>query len=192
MSERSDTCRKLIYMTQVSIDGFVARPKGELDWSVPHEDVHRFINDQMHHVDTFLFGRRMYETMVVWDDMANDPDLTEYEHDFASTWLQQTKIVFSSTLGAVRGNARLASEDLGSEVAQLKAAPGKDIAIGGATLASSAFNQHLIDEVHLFVHPTILGSGKPCFPNLNLTVNLALVETRQFESGVVYLKYERN
>jgi dihydrofolate reductase len=192
MNEKGNSGRKIVYSSLVSLDGFVAGPNGELDWSEPDEEVYWRINDQQHQIDTLLFGRRMYETMVVWDELANNPELSEIERDFVSIWSRQAKIVFSSTLETVQGDARLARNGLGQEIAQLKAAPGKDIEIAGATLASSAFKLDLIDEVWLYVQPIILGNGKPWFPTPGQLLKLDLVNTLQFDSGVVFLHYVRN
>jgi dihydrofolate reductase len=181
--------RKVIYSFGVSLDGFIAGPDGEIDWSAPDEELHRFHNDQTRELGAHLLGRRLYETMVYWD--TPDESWSPVEREFADIWRALPKIVFSRTLERVEGNARLASDDVAEEVARLKQEPGKDIAVGGASLASTLMRRGLIDEYRLFVNPVILGAGTPYFPPLEERINLRLVETRTFGSRVVYVRYER-
>ena len=183
--------RKLIYAMGVSLDGLIAGPKGELDWSAPDEELHRFHNEQTRELGAHLCGRRLYEVMRYWDSAEADPSLPEHELEFAGIWNALPKIVFSETLERVEGNARLAGEGLAEEVARLKQQPGKDLAIGGAGLAASAARLGLIDEYRLFVSPIVLGAGTPFFPALDERIELELVETRTFGSRVVYLRYRR-
>jgi dihydrofolate reductase len=183
--------RKLIYSMGVSLDGFIAGPDGEIDWSAPDEELHRFHNQQMREIGVQLCGRRLYETMVYWETAEENPSATDYELEFARIWKELPKIVFSKTLEKVEGNARLVTDVAAEEVAKLKEQPGKDLAVGGAGLASTFIKLGLIDEYRLFVSPVVLGGGTPYFPALDDRVHLALVETRTFGSRVVYLRYQR-
>jgi dihydrofolate reductase len=181
--------RKVIHSMTVSLDGFIADPNGEIDWSAPDEELHRFHNDRVREVGLHLLGRRLYETMVYWETADQNPSAADYELDFARIWQQLPKIVFSRTLQSVEGNTTLLREVDPDEIARLKQEPGKDIAVGGAGLASTFMKLGLIDEFQLFVSPVVLGGGTPYFPALDERVNLELVETRTFGSRVVYLRY---
>jgi dihydrofolate reductase len=183
--------RKLIYSMTVSLDGFIAGPGGEIDWSPPDEELHRFHNEQVRELGVQLCGRRLYETMLYWETAAQNPSAGEVELEFARIWLDLPKIVFSTTLEKVEGNARLATDGVAEEVARLKEQPGKDLAIGGAGLASTAIELGLVDEYRLFVSPVVLGAGTPYFPPLDKRIELELVETRTFGSRVVYVRYRR-
>jgi dihydrofolate reductase len=181
--------RKLIYSMGVSLDGFIAGRGGEIDWSAPDEDLHRFHNQQTRALGAHLCGRRLYETMVYWETAHEDPALAPVELEFARIWQALPKIVCSRTLEGVRGNARLVRDGLAEEVARLKAEPGGDLAVGGAGLASSLIRLGLVDEFGLFVSPVVLGGGTPFFPALDEPLDLELVETRTFGSRVAYLRY---
>jgi len=183
--------RKVIYSPMVSLDGFVESPTRSLDWVIVDEELHNFINDQQNQIDTYLFGRRMYEVMTYWDTAEADPSNPEYVLEFARIWQRVAKIVYSKTLDRVQGNARLSRGNIVDEIAQLQAQPGKDMSVGGATIAAALIQLGLIDEYQLFIHPVVLGSGTPMFPSLHNTINLRLVESRTFNSGVVLLRYER-
>jgi dihydrofolate reductase len=183
--------RDLIYKMGVSLDGFVAGPDGEIDWSAPDEELHRFHNEQIQEFGVQLCGRRLYETMLYWETADETPSAAEHELEFARIWKALPKVVFSTTLEKVEGNATLATDSVAEEVARLKEQPGKDLAVGGAGLASSAIKLGLIDEFRLFVSPVVLGGGTPYFPALDERLNLELVETRTFGSPVVYLRYRR-
>jgi dihydrofolate reductase len=175
----------------VSLDGFIAGPRGEIDWSAPGEELHRFHNQQAREVGVDLYGRRLYEEMRFWETAEQRPSATEPELEFARIWKDTPKIVFSTTLEKVEGNARLATDGVAEEVAKLKAEPGKDLAVGGAGLASSLIKLDLVDEYRQFVNPVVLGAGTPYFPALDHRINLELLETRTFGSRVVYLRYRR-
>jgi dihydrofolate reductase len=181
--------RKVIYSMGVSLDGFIAGPGGEIDWSAPDEELHRFHNQQTRELGVELCGRRLYEVMVYWETADKNPSATKYELEFARIWQDLPKIVFSNTLERVEGNARLATDGVAEEVAKLKEEPGKDLAVGGAGLASTFARLGLIDEYRLFVSPVVLGAGTRFFPALDERINLELVETRTFGSRVVYLRY---
>jgi dihydrofolate reductase len=183
--------RKLIYSMGVSLDGFIAGPGGEIDWSAPDEELHRFHNEQTRELGAHLCGRQLYETMVYWETADEDPSLGETEREFAHIWQELPKIVFSKSLKKVEGNATLAADGVAEEVAKLREQPGKDLAVGGAGLASTLTKLGLIDEYRLFVSPVVLGGGTPFFPAVDERINLELVETRTFGSRVVYARYRR-
>ena len=183
--------RKLIYSMTVSLDGFIAGPGGEIDWSPPDEELHRFHNEQIRELGAHLCGRRLYEVMLFWETAHEDPSAPDYVLEFARIWQALPKIVFSKTLEKVEGNARLVGDGAAEEVVGLKEQPGKDLAVGGAGLASTFTKLGLIDEYRLFVSPAVLGGGTPFFPALDERINLELVETRTFGSRVVYLRYRR-
>jgi dihydrofolate reductase len=183
--------RKLIYSMGVSLDGFIAGPDGGIDWSAPDEELHRFHNQEVREVGVHVCGRRLYETMVYWETAEDKPGATDFELEFARIWNELPKIVFSRTLERVEGNATLVRDGLAEVLAELKAQPGKDVAVGGAGLAGTAARLGLIDEYRLFVSPVLLGAGTPYFPSLQGRIDLELAETRTFGSRVVYLRYRR-
>jgi dihydrofolate reductase len=180
---------KLIYSFGVSLDGFIAGPDGDFDWSAPDEELHRFHNEQARELGAHLYGRRLWEVMRPWQTVGEDPDAPEAMLEFAEIWKATPKIVFSRTLESVEGNARLVREGLAEEVARLKEESAGDLAVGGAGLASSCMQLGLIDEYGLFVNPVVVGGGTPFFPALEERINLELVESRTFGAGVVYLRY---
>ena len=181
--------RKLIYSFGVSLDGFIAGPDGGFDWAKPDDELHRFHNEQARELGAHLLGRRLYQTMVVCETVDEDPSAPEPMLEFAGIWKATPKIVFSTTLEKVEGNARLVRDGAGEEVARLKEEPGGDLAVGGAGLASTFIKLGLVDEYRLFVNPVVVGGGTPYFPSLNERIDLELVETREFGSRVVYVRY---
>jgi dihydrofolate reductase len=183
--------RKVIYSMGVSLDGFIAGPGGEIDWSAPDEELHRFHNRQSREIGAHLCGRRLYEEMLYWETADENPSLPEHQLEFARIWKDTPKIVFSNTLEKVEGNARLSRDSVGEEVARLREEPGKDLSVGGAGLASTFMSLGLIDEYRPFVSPVVLGGGTPYFPALAERISLELIETRTFGSRVVYLRYRR-
>jgi dihydrofolate reductase len=184
---------KVIYSFSVSLDGFMESRDRKLDWVLVDEELHRFFNDEAREVGTFVYGRRLYELMVdFWPTADSDPSLPGYMADFARIWRDKPKLVFSKTLKSVKWNSRLASDGLAEEIARLKADPGGDIAIGGASLAAAAIKLDLIDEYRLSINPVVLGAGTPFFPGLDSALGLRLIESRTFGSGVVNLRYERS
>jgi dihydrofolate reductase len=183
--------RKLIYSMGVSLDGFIAGPDGNFDWTAPDEELHRFHNERVGELGAHLCGRGLYETMVYWETADQDPSLADYELEFARIWQELPKIVFSTTLEKVEGNARLVRDGVAEEVARLKEETGKDLEVGGAGLAASLIELGLVDEYRPFVYPVIVGGGTPFFPALDEQIDLELVETRTFGSRVVYVRYQR-
>jgi dihydrofolate reductase len=182
--------RSVTYSMNVSLDGYIVGPDGDFDWSGPDEEVFRFWIDEIREVGFHLLGRRLYETMLYWETAAQDPSLGDSELEWTALWNPLPKVVFSRTLSEVRGNARLASGGPAEEIERLRAEPGEgDIAIGGATLAAEAAASGLIDEYRAMVYPVLVGGGTPFFPRSERRVDLELVETRTFGSGVVYLRH---
>jgi dihydrofolate reductase len=182
---------KLVYSMSVSLDGFVETPSRSLDWVLVDEELHTLFNDEAREMSAFVYGRRMYELMVdYWPTAETDPSATPAMLEFARIWKDKPKIVLSTTLGEVGWNSRLVRLDAAAEIARLKAQPGFDMDVGGPTTASTLMRLGLIDEYRVFVHPVILGGGTPFFPPLDDRIGLKLLETRTFDSGVVYLRYE--
>ncbi len=182
--------RRVTYSMGASLDGYIVGPDGGFDWTVPDEEVFRFWIDEIREVGVHLLGRRLYETMLYWETADQDQSLDDSELEWAALWKPLPKVVFSTTLSAVQGNARLASGGLAEEVERLRAEPGDgDIAIGGATLAAEAAALGLIDEYRAMVYPVLVGGGISYFPQHERRVDLELVETRTFSSRVVYLRY---
>jgi dihydrofolate reductase len=179
--------RKLTYTFSVSLDGYIERD-GHFGWAAPDEEEHRFYNDMAREIGVMLYGRRLYELMNgFWPTADEDPANPDFVREYSRVWKATPIIVFSKTLDSVSGNATLATDDPVATVRRLKAEPGKEIAVGGATLAASLIP--LIDEYRLLVHPALAGGGTPFFPALPKQIPLRLVETRTFGSGVVYLRY---
>jgi dihydrofolate reductase len=172
----------LIYSMSVSVDGFITDREGAFEWSVPSDELFRFHLDQVRGLGSCLLGRRLYETMLVWE---TDPSLRDNEDTdaFADVWSALPKVVFSRTLDSVRGNARLAEAPLD--------ATDKDVEIGGAGLAAAAIELGLVDELCMFRYPVVVGGGTPFLPSVTEAVPLDLIETRTFGSRVIYERYRR-
>ena len=182
--------RSVTYSMGVSLDGYIVGPDGTFDWPGFSEEIFRFHIDEIRGVGDHLLGRKLYETMLYWETADQDPSLGNAEHEWAALWKPLPKVVFSTTLSAVQGNALLASAGLAEEIERLRAEPGEgDIAIGGATLAAEAAALGLIDEYRAMVYPVLVGGGISYFPQRERRVDLELVETRTFSSRVVYLRY---
>jgi dihydrofolate reductase len=156
--------RPVIYSMGVSVDGFIAGPGGDISWAAPDEELHRFHNEQSRELGVHLCGRRLYETMVAWETVDQDPEAGELMVDFAGLWQRLEKVVFSTTLTTVVGRSRLARAGLVQELGRLRAQPGGAIAVGGAGLAAELIERDLVDEYRLFVSPIVLGAGTPFFP----------------------------
>ncbi len=183
--------RRLIYSMGVSADGFIAGPEGELDWSVPDQELFRFHIQQTRELGVHLCGRHLYEAMVYWETVERGPTVGDPLLEFAGIWRALPKLVFSGTLDQVVGNATLLRTGVADEVAKLKAQPGRDLAVGGAGLAASLIKLDLIDEYRMFVNPVVLGGGTPFLPAIGRRLDLELIETRTFGARVVYLRYLR-
>lgn len=178
----------VIYSMGVSADGYIADRDGGFDWGAPDEELFRFHIERTRELGCCLLGRRLYETMLVWD---TDPSFRADAAGaaFADAWCALPKVVFSRTLERVQGNARLASGPLAEEVAAARAATGEDIQIGGAGLAADAVRLGLVDEIRMFRYPVIVGGGTPFLPPVTRDVHLELAETRTFGSRVVFERY---
>ncbi|HZC33093.1 MAG TPA: dihydrofolate reductase family protein [Candidatus Bathyarchaeia archaeon] len=182
--------RSVTYSMGVSLDGYIVGPDGDISAPPPDEEIWRLVTDEIRGVGVHLMGRRLYETMLYWETADQDPSLDEFETEWTRLWKPLPKVVFSTTLSAVQGNARLATGGLAEEIERLRAQPGEgDIAIGGATLAAAAAELNLIDEYRARVYPMLVGGGIPFFPQHERRVDLELVETRTFSSNVLYLRY---
>jgi dihydrofolate reductase len=182
--------RSVTYSMGVSLDGYIVGPDGHFDWTEPDEQVFRFVTDEIRGVGVHLLGRRLYQTMLYWETADQDPSLDDAMLEWAAIWKPLPKVVFSTTLSVVQGAARLASGGLAEEIERLRAEPGEgDIAIGGATLAAEVAALGLIDEYRARIYPVLVGGGIPYFPQRERRVDLELIETRTFSSGVVYLRY---
>lgn len=180
---------KLVYLTNVSLDGYIEDASGALDWAPPDDDVFAATAALLKSFGTFLYGRRLYESMALWETnpaLAEQSDLTA---DFASAWRAADKVVYSTTLRSVWTTAtRLEAEFEPDAVQELKAAASSDLTIGGADLAARAMAAGLVDECQLFVWPMILGGGKPVLPE-GTRIDLELIEERRFDNGVLHLRY---
>src|SRR5580692_10318996 len=182
--------RSVTYSMGASLDGYIVGPDGTFGWTAPDEEVFRFVTEQIREVGVHLLGRRLYETMLYWETADQDPSLDDAMLEWAEIWNALPKVVFSTTLSAAQGNARLASGGLAEEIERMRAEPGEgDVAIGGATLAAEAAALGLIDEYRARVYPVLVGGGIPFFPQGERRVDLELLETRTFSSKVVDLRY---
>jgi dihydrofolate reductase len=180
---------KLIYAAIASLDGYVEDAEGRFDWSAPDEEVHTFVNDLERPIGTYLYGRRMYETMVFWETAGDEPDEPAVFSDYARLWRAAEKIVYSGTLeAATSAKTRIEREFDRDAVDRLKQSSPTDISIGGAELAGQAISAGLVDECHLFLCPILVGGGKRALPD-NVLVQLELLDERRFGNGVVHLHY---
>ena len=180
----------LIYSMNVSVDGFIADREGAFGWTGPSEEQFLFHTAQISELGGYLCGRRLYETMLVWE---TEPSLRDNERGaaFADIWCAIPKVVFSRTLDSVQGNARLAEASVAEEVAAALDATDKDISIGGAGLAAAAIELGLVDELRMFRCPLVVGGGTPFLPPVTEDIRLELIETRTFGSRVIYERYRR-
>jgi dihydrofolate reductase len=182
--------RDVTYSMGMTLDGYIIGPDGTFDWSEPSDEVFRLSIDEIKTVDVHLMGRRLYETMLYWESPEQQATFGDIEREWAGLWNPLPKVVFSRTLTAVEGNARLATGSLAEEIERLRAEPGDgDIAIGGATLAAEAAALGLIDEYLIRVFPVLVGGGVPFFAHEQRRVDLELLENRSFDNGVAFLRY---
>ena len=180
---------KLIYSAIASLDGYVADANGSFDWATPDEEVHAFINDLERPIGTYLYGRRMYETMVVWEHPETFADQHPVMRDYAKLWKAAEKIVYSHTLESVSSARTRIERALDIDgVRRLKAAAQRDISVGGAELAGQAIEAGLVDECQLFLTPIIVGGGTRALPS-DVRVQLELTEERRFGNGMVYVRH---
>jgi len=180
---------KLIYVLNVSLDGYIADEDGKFDWAVPDEEFFSFVNDLERPVGTYLYGRRMYELMHVWETDPAAAAQSPAAREFAEIWQAADKVVYSRTLETASTTRTRIERDFDPEaVRQLKAATGGDLTVGGPALGAHAITAGLVDEYHLFVWPFVLGGGKHFLPN-RVRLQLELLDERRFGNGVVYLRY---
>jgi dihydrofolate reductase len=179
---------KLIYSAITSLDGYVADADGRFDWSVPDDEVHTFVNDVERQVGTYLYGRRMYEVMAYWES-ADTLEQPAFVQDFAEIWQAADKIVYSKTLETVATRRTRLERDFDPEaVRAMKERADGDISVGGPELAAQAIKAGLVDEVHLFLSPVVVGGGKASLPD-GVRVKLELLDERRFANGAVHLHY---
>ena len=180
---------KLVYAANTSLDGYLEDESGSFDWSVPDDAVHAFWNEHERHIGTSLYGRRMYETMRVWEDddwLATEPAVVR---EYADIWRDTDKIVYSSTLGAAStARTRIERQFEPEAVRQLKRASDRDVSIGGAAIGAEAFRHGLVDECVLLLCPVLVGGGKPALPR-GVRRDLELLDHGRFSNGVIYLRH---
>jgi dihydrofolate reductase len=180
---------KLIYITNVSLDGFIEDEHGSFDWTEPDDEQFAFITDLVRPVGTWIYGRRLYESMAVWETDPMLASQSELYADFAQVWQTGDKVVYSTTLDAVStAHSRLERSFDPASVRGMKDTAARDLTIGGADLATQAFRDTLIDECHLFIAPVVVGRGKPALPT-DLRIELELLDERRFENGIVYVRH---
>ena len=180
---------QLIYSAITSLDGFIEDDRGQFDWAAPDDEVHAFVNDLERPVGTYLYGRRMYETMVAWETISVGADAPEVVRDFAQLWRAADKVVYSRTLDGVGSERTRIERDADpAAIGQLKATAERDVSVGGAALAAHAIRAGLVDEIRLLVNPVIVGAGKSALP-ANARSPLELLDERRFGNGVIYLRY---
>ena len=179
----------LIYSAITSLDGYVADAQGNFDWAAPDEEVHTFVNDLERPVGTYLYGRRMYDVMTYWETAGGAADLPPYIRDYAEIWQGADKIVYSKTLETVSSARTRIERDFDPEmVRQLKASAGHDLTVGGPELAGQALKAGLVDELHLFLSPVVVGGGTHFLPH-DVRLKLELLDERRFGNGAMYLRY---
>lgn len=180
---------QLIYSAIASLDGYIEDAGGRFDWAAPDEEAHAFMNDLVRDAGTYLYGRRMYETMMAWETMPELAAESPIMADFAAVWQAAAKIVYSTTLAApATGRTTIERAFDPQAVRRLKATAGRDILIGGPHLAAHAFAAALVDEYHLVLVPILVGGGKRAVPD-NVRLELELLETRRFGNGMLFLRY---
>jgi dihydrofolate reductase len=184
--------RKIVLWMSVSVDGFIEGPNRELDWHLVDDELHNHFNAELSGMGGFLDGRVTYELMAAfWPTADADPASTAPMREFARIWRETPKIVYSRTLERADWNTTIVRDVVVDEVMALKAQPGGDLTLGGADLAATFMRHDLIDEYRLYVHPVVIGRGKPLFPTSDARTDLRLAETRAFGNGVVLLRYQR-
>ncbi|HSO26560.1 MAG TPA: dihydrofolate reductase family protein [Anaerolineales bacterium] len=181
---------KLVYSAIMSLDGYIEDETGKFDWAMPDEEVHVFFNELERPVGTYLYGRRMYTTMVFWETALTLPDPPQYVTEYARIWQAADKIVFSQTLDAASSARTTIVRDFDPDaIRRMKAAAARDISIGGPNLAAQAIKAGLVDEMHLVVAPVAVGGGKPALP-AQARVQFELLDEKRFGNGMVHLHYQ--
>jgi dihydrofolate reductase len=180
---------KLIYSAITSLDGYVADAEGNFGWAAPDEEVHAAVNDLERGIGTYLYGRRMYEVMVVWEHPETFADDHPITRDYAQLWKAAEKVVFSTTLQNVSSErTRIEHSFEPDDIRRLKTESDRDISVGGPTLGAAALRAGLVDECHLFLTPVVVGGGTASLPD-DLRLDLELLGERRFANGVVHLHY---
>ncbi len=180
---------RLIYSAIASLDGYIEDERGNFEWAAPDDEVHAFVNDLERPIGTYLYGRRMYETMVYWETVSTSGDQPAVIRDFAEIWRSAEKIVYSRTLQTVASaRTRIEREFHPAAIRRLKESSARDITIGGAELAGEALAAGLVDECAMFLGPIVVGGGKRALPD-DVRVRLELLDERRFRNGVVHLRY---
>jgi dihydrofolate reductase len=183
---------KLIYTAIASLDGYVEDADGSFVWAAPDDEVHAYLNDLERPIGTYLYGRRMYQTMAVWDAVPDEDQQASVTSEYARIWRAAEKLVYSRTLaGPTTARTRVVGEFDPLEVRRIKESAEADLGIGGAQLAGQAIAAGLVDELRLFLGPIIVGGGKPALPS-GIHTGLELIGERPFRSGVTYLRYRVN
>lgn len=183
--------RRLVWLVNVSLDGFFEGPNGELDWHTIDDEFHQHMNDVIGPAGVMLEGRVMYQLMAgFWPTADQDPASTPVMDEFARIWREMPKIVYSRTITEVAWNARIVPEVVAEDVRAMKAEPGGYLLLGGADLATEFLRQGLIDELRMYVHPVVVGVGRRALPPIGQHLPLRLIETHRFTNGVVLLRYE--
>jgi dihydrofolate reductase len=181
---------RLIYSAIASLDGYIEDEQGKFGWAEPDQDVHAFLNEAERPVGTYLYGRRMYETMVYWETVPTGPDQSAPSRDYAQIWRAAEKIVYSRTLQAPASARTRIERDFGpAAVSALKESSDRDITVGGPGLAATAMAAGLVDECHLYLVPVLVGGGKRALPD-GVRTQLGLLDEHRFRSGFVYLRYQ--
>lgn len=184
--------RKIVLMMSVSLDGYIEGPNGEIDWHVVDAELHRHFNREIRQMGALLSGRVTYELMAgYWPTADKDPDSAPEVVEFAGIWRNMPKVVFSRTLERGEGHTTIVREVVPEEIRALKEQPGGNLGLGGADLAATFMRHDLVDEFWVYVHPVLIGRGKPLFPEADILTRLRLIEARVFGNGVVQLRYER-
>jgi dihydrofolate reductase len=179
---------RLVYAGITSLDGYTVDAGGSFAWAEPDEEVHGFVNDLERRLGTYLYGRRLYDTMRVWQTVPDDEG-SEVARDFARVWREADKVVYSATLSDVSTPRTRLEHDFDPAVVRaLVDAADRDVSVGGATLAASALRANIVDELHQFLHPVVVGGGTPYLPE-GVRLDLELLDERRFESGVVHLHH---
>ncbi|MEU9137651.1 dihydrofolate reductase family protein [Streptomyces sp. NPDC048404] len=185
--------RKIVLMMSVSLDGYIEGPNREIDWHRVDAELHQHFNDLIRGFGALMSGRVTYELMAAyWPTADKDPDIGPEMAEFAGIWRNIPKVVFSRTLERGTGHTTVVREVVPEEILELKAQEGGDLALGGADIAAEFLRLGLVDEIRLYVHPVLIGAGKPLFPESAAPTDLRLIETRTFGNGVALLRYERD
>ncbi|GGS29784.1 dihydrofolate reductase family protein [Actinokineospora fastidiosa] len=182
---------RLTYGMNVSVDGYIADPNGEIGWSDPDDELHQYWNDQVRDTEVALYGRKLYELMAAyWPTADQEPDVTPVTAEYARLWRGMRKVVFSKTLESVGWNSELERGDVVEVARRLKAETDGLVEVAGATLAAPLVRAGLVDEFHVVIAPAAVGGGTPFFPSMDKWVHLRLIENRTFPTGAVLLRYE--